>query len=134
MSSTLRRSLALVLSLLAIGILCVAGGVTVGSSSNAESNPIPVLGLLGASPAQFAAERAAGVQAVTVQVGWDDAEPTAGSLDPSYITGIVDHISQAEQQGLQVILDPGLQYPPNWLLAMPGSQIRQPVRRRVLGR
>ena len=68
------------------------------------------------------AERAAGVQAVTVQVGWDDAEPTAGSLDPSYITGIVDQISQAEQQGLQVILDPGLQYPPNWLLAMPGSQ------------
>ena len=103
----MQRALSLVLALVAVGMLCVAGGVPFGSSSNAEPAPVPVLGLLGASPTHFAAERAAGVQAVTVQVGWDDAEPTAGSLSSSYMAGIDGQISEAEHQGLQVILDLG---------------------------
>ena len=81
-----------------------------------------MLGVLGATPAHYGWERAGGVQAVTIQVGWDYAEPTAGALSPSYVSGIADQILQAQQAGLRVVIDPGLQYPPSWVIAMPGSQ------------
>ena len=73
-------------------------------------------------------EQAAGVGAVTIQVSWDLAEPSSGSFSTSYLTqqgqfpGPLTEVNQALAAGLKVIIDPGLQYPPQWVVNLPNSQ------------
>jgi hypothetical protein len=79
------------------------------------------LGILGPDGHYFAKERASGIGYVTVQVGWDNAEPLAGHFDKAYINGEQAEVATARRSGLQVVLDPGLQYAPGWVFALPGG-------------
>jgi hypothetical protein len=83
--------------------------------------PAPLLGVVGASQPNFAQEAAAGVDAVTISVGWNQAEPGSGTFSTSYIQGVNDEIAAARSAGLSVVLDPGLQYPPDWVFSLPGG-------------
>jgi hypothetical protein len=103
-----------------LGTLLLVGSLP-GAPAQATT-VLPKLGLLGATPSHYGWEHAGGVRAVTIQVGWANAEPSDGPLKASYMTQIDTQIAQAEAAGLKVILDPGLQYPPPWVLALPGSQ------------
>lgn len=82
---------------------------------------LPGLGLLGATSANFAAERAAGIEFVTVAAGWDLAEPSLGVFSTAYIASVKAKVSEARQLGLQVVLDPGVQYSPAWVFNLPGG-------------
>jgi Putative Ig domain len=86
-----------------------------------ESGPAPLLGVVGASEPNFAQEAAAGVDSVTISVGWNEAEPDSGTFSTSYIQGVNDEIAAAGSAGLSVVLDPGLQYPPDWVFSLPGG-------------
>jgi len=116
-----RLLLSTLVAVAAGAVLCShrAEAVT-GGSVAPRASPGPLLGLLGATQPNYASERGAGVQVVTVQASWTSAEPTQGQFSSAYIQGsqfsegIQQQIDAARADGLQVVLDPGLQYPPPW--------------------
>ena len=87
----------------------------------AHASGKPILGILGASGNYLNAEKAAGIDAITVQVGWNDIESTQGTFSTPYMDQIRAKIAAARSAGLQVVLDPGLQYPPAWVFTLPGG-------------
>ncbi len=77
--------------------------------------------MLQAEPAQYAVLRAAGVDAVTVTVAWNRAEPDGPGLDDRYLGEIDDRYRSARDSGLEVALSAGLNYPPSWVFELPGG-------------
>lgn len=61
------------------------------------------------------AERRAGVRLVVVGLQWNNYEPRANQPDPGYVATMRGRISACLRGGLQVVLSPGLQYPPDWV-------------------
>lgn len=67
--------------------------------------------------------RSNGVTTAVVKVLWNRAQPAPSlTLEPTYIAGLRKQISQYQAAGLDITLDLGLQYPPNWALALPGAR------------
>ena len=81
----------------------------------------PLLGLIDTGGTHYQAEVAAGVKVVTLSVAWRQAEPTAGHFDTAYGASIRRQIAAARNRHLAVIADPGLQFPPGWVFALPGG-------------
>jgi len=81
----------------------------------------PVVGILGASGHYLGRERASGITAVTLSVAWSQAEPGPGSFSSSYLASVRRQIASATGHGFEVVLDPGLQYPPDWVFLLPGG-------------
>lgn len=88
----------------------------VAATSKAEL----ALELLQPRVAQAAGYAAAGVDLVTLEVGWDAAEPTRGSLNTDYLARSKADAATYRAAGLGVVLDLGLQYPPAWGWTLPG--------------
>ena len=108
-----------------LALVVASVGIVMGASSmagRASGSTAPIIGLLGATPGNYASEAAAGVGAVTIQVGWNDAELSQGVFSTAYLSQIQSEIAAAQAAHLGVVLDPGLQYPPSWVLSMPNSQ------------
>ncbi len=105
-------------------LVCVLAGsfaFAPGGDSDATGSVAPDLGLLQATTPNFASEAAAGVDSVTIPVAWSTAEATRGVFSSSYIQQILTEIAAARSAGLEVVLDPGLQYTPNWVFSLPGG-------------
>ena len=128
-------------SLAALVLACVivlSGTALPGVTPSSAGATPPILGLLGATPSNYQSEQEAGVDAVTIQVGWDLAEPSPNVFSTTYMgeqglyPGPLTKVDQALAAGLKVIIDPGLQYPPQWVVDLPSSPIRQSVRRDLL--
>ena len=81
----------------------------------------PIVGIVGASGQYLSQEHAAGVGAVTISASWTAAEPSAGSFSDSYGPSIRSEIAAARSDGMEVVLDPGMQYAPNWVFSLPGG-------------
>ena len=75
----------------------------------------PVLGVLGVTGTHFTGERGAGIDSVAITVGWGDSEPSPGTFDLTYLQSMEKEMTSARAAGLDVVLDPGLQYPPAWV-------------------
>ncbi len=88
---------------------------------SAASSPSPVLGIIGVSTSYLAKVKSAGVGAVTIGIGWASAEPRQGTFSSGYLGYIEREVDAARVRGLLVVLDPGLQYAPNWVFALPGG-------------
>ncbi len=93
----------------------------VASATLTSKNSTPMVGVVNATGQYFAQERAAGIDAVTLDMGWNDAEPSSGSFSEPYLLQIRQAIADASASGLGVVLDPGMQYPPNWVFSLPGG-------------
>lgn len=124
--ATLTRRRFLQAGLVAGGLAGVAGGIsTLYRAPVSPWDPSvrrgPVFGMLQAEPAQYAVLRAAGVDAVTVTVAWDRAEPDGPGLDDRYLREIDDRYRSARDSGLEVALSAGLNYPPSWVFELPGG-------------
>jgi len=105
---------------ISLGALVSAGPHRLATST---TGPAPVVGVLG-SDARTAPDLddVAGLDAVTLQAVWDAAQPTAdGALDTAYVAQLKARISAYQDQGLLVVLDPGLQYAPSWVLSLPDA-------------
>jgi hypothetical protein len=96
-------------------------GVHPKPTTTLPTGPKPIIGVLGVSGKYLAREKASGVGAVTIGVAWSSAEPSTGVISSPYLAGIQRQISAARAVGLSVVLDPGLQYPPSWVFALPGG-------------
>jgi hypothetical protein len=105
----------------AVSSLSAAASGSQAGSVAATTSAVPILGVVGASGNYLAQERAAGVGAVTIGFSWSSAEPSPGAFSASYLQGIHDRIAAARSAGLDVVLDPGLQYPPSWVFALTGG-------------
>jgi hypothetical protein len=103
--------------------LCLGGTAVVATNPSAEAATTiaPVLGLLSATPANFASERAAGINSVTIGAAWSLAERSPGVFSASYMATVQSQIAAAHAAGLQVVFDTGLQYPPAWVDSLPGG-------------
>src|SRR5271170_4436322 len=55
-------------------------GRTASSVVSSAAGAKPILGIIGASGNYLSQEKAAGIAAITVQVGWNDIEPTQGTF------------------------------------------------------
>ena len=73
-------------------------------------------------PTRAAAERAAGVDAATIELAWDRYQPAPGLFDAAYAADFRRRIESCRAAGLEVILGLGLQYPPAWVLALPDGR------------
>jgi len=92
----------------------LAGGTAAPPAASAATTP-PILGLLQATVPNFAQERASGLQSVTIGAVWSLAQSTsAATFSAAYAGQIRAEIASARADGLSVVLDPGLQYPPSW--------------------
>lgn len=97
----------------------VLGAAAAAASASAE----PVrLGILQPDPARASAYKAAGVSQVVLSVSWDRFQPARDTTDSAYVARLRAEISAYRQSGLGVVLDTGIQYPPAWLLALPGAR------------
>jgi hypothetical protein len=117
----------LALVFMAIGLTSPAGSVHFSQpgqgskAAGAQGGSTPLLGVVGASAPYFAQEAASGVDSVTIGLGWSEAEPSSGTFSTSYVQGVNSQIAAARSAGLSVVLDPGLQYPPDWVFSLPGG-------------
>jgi len=104
--------------ILAMMALDLSGGVLATARESIR------IGVLQAAPGQAGTLGSAGVTLTVLSVSWDRFEPAAGTPDPTYIHQLRSDCDTFRRAGLQVVLDPGFQYPPAWLLELPDSRYR----------
>ncbi|GAB2922978.1 hypothetical protein GCM10027047_20280 [Rhodococcus aerolatus] len=106
----------LVLALLTLGLVSP-------SADHAEPGAAgrPWVSVLGTGSVDPAALREQGVDRVVLGVGWDVLEPVRGTVDPAAAERVRTRLAALRLAGLQVVLDPGLQYPPAWVFTLPGQ-------------
>ncbi|MEO5713043.1 MAG: hypothetical protein ABIT37_06105 [Luteolibacter sp.] len=92
-----------------------------GSVLSAAPAPIRI-GVLQATPEQAGTLGSAGVTLTVLSVSWDRFEPAAGTPDPTYIRRLRAGCDAFHRAGIKIVLDPGFQYPPAWLLELPDSR------------
>ena len=81
----------------------------------------PVFGVLEPAFDDLDAYRDAGITRMTLAVGWDLMEPTKGAIDQSYVAERLALAEEYRDAGFDVVLDLGLQYPPDWVFTLPGE-------------
>lgn len=97
--------------------------VLAGSGLLAATAPTSI-GVLQATPDQSSTLANAGVTLTVLSVSWDRFEPSAGTHDPTYLRRLRSDCAAFRRAGLQIVLDPGFQYPPAWLFELPDSRYR----------
>lgn len=84
------------------------------------TRPVDLL-LLQPVPEDVDAYVRAGVDQVTLELGWDAYEPRPGVLNTEYLDRRIAEARTYQAAGIDVVLDLGLQYPPAWVWDLPGS-------------
>lgn len=104
------------MAIVACGLIVVSG-----ASSSSANEPQVGLGLLQPEWDRAGAYVAAGVDSVTLELGWDAYQPTATTINEDYVSSRVREAQSYADAGLDVVLDLGLQYPPGWAWDLPGD-------------
>ena len=73
-----------------------------------------LFGVLQPTTQHLSADWQAGIRARTLELGWDYYEPQEGAWDPNYIAARKAEYQAMLDAGFLVVLDLGLQYPPEW--------------------
>jgi Beta-galactosidase len=82
----------------------------------------PTWGVAGPLPPPSAALKEAGVGATILELSWRDAEPGQGVWNEAYFAQLRDQIAALRSAGISVVLNTGLQEPPDWAFALPGAR------------
>lgn len=90
------------------------------STSVAAASPL-WFGVLQANSSQATALKGAKVTTVTLEIGWDQFEPQANTVNLTYVQQQKAKALAWQRAGFQVVLDTGLQYPPAWAFSLPGG-------------
>lgn len=93
----------------------------VSASSAAAATSGPTVGLIAPSASQLSALKGSSLTRVVLGLGWANAEPRNGVFDANVFGYLSSAIHQAHLNGLDVVLDLGLQYPPSWVFSLPGQ-------------
>ena len=104
-------------------VLAIAAvfGVRALRSGGGSASGAPWFGVIQVSPGSVSTISAAGLNRAVVGVSWRLYEPAPGRIDPAYVAGIAALVSELRSRGVGVVLDPGLQYPPDWVFQLPGA-------------
>jgi hypothetical protein len=90
-----------------------------GAVASTAAAPLPFAGTLMTTASDARPDRGGGLTTAMLQVGWNDAQPVAGrGLDPGYLAQLRATYDADRAAGLQVTLDPGLQYAPAWVFTL----------------
>jgi hypothetical protein len=83
-------------------------------------------GVLGSAcaPERVTALRAAGVSVVEMPLGWDRYEPAEDRIDLQYVAEVRANLNRCRAAGLEVVLAPGLHYPPDWVKDLPNGVLK----------
>ncbi len=100
-------------------VLALAGGAWPAWS--AEEG---LFGVLQLRPEHAAEGRAMGLNVAVLAVAWDRFEPRAGEFDAGYIAQLAAQKSAFRRAGYRLQLDPGIQYAPVWVAALPQGRYR----------
>ncbi|HUC20499.1 MAG TPA: hypothetical protein VMR98_03345 [Candidatus Polarisedimenticolaceae bacterium] len=84
--------------------------------------PGHLYGTLQSSVQRMHTSFAAGVRVVTLEAGWDEYEPSPGNFNTAYAAGLQKQLAAFRSRGMLVVLDPGLQYAPQWVLNEPNGR------------
>jgi hypothetical protein len=84
------------------------------------------MGLLATSctPDRAAAQAQAGIHLAVLDIAWDRYAPRPGVFDDAYADDVRQRVAACENAGIDVVLGPGLQYPPQWVLDLPAGTYR----------
>lgn len=96
--------------------------VAIFSALSVASPAAVRLGVLQPSPERAAALKTAGVDFVVLDVSWSRFQPAPESVDLAYVETLRAEAAAYRAARLQVVLGPGVQYPPGWLRALPGAR------------
>ncbi len=110
-----------VLLVLAVAVSASACGTLKALAGEPTGDHTPWLGLVDTDGTHYPAEHAAGFQLVTIALSWSQAQPHRDDFQAAYGRTIRARIAAARAQHLAVIVDPGLQFPPSWVFALPGG-------------
>jgi hypothetical protein len=81
-----------------------------------------VYGVLQPKAAYEQSSLQAGLTLRTLEIGWRTYEPRDGVFNQAYIDEQRATLARMRAAGFQVVLDLGVQYPPDWVLARPNSR------------
>lgn len=97
------------------------------SAGRQEETPEQMsFGVLGATcaPERVLALREAGVSIVELPLGWDRYEPSPGRVNENYVAEVRAKLTRCREAGIEVILAPGLHYPPDWVKRLPAGVLK----------
>ncbi len=110
-----RRRLRLGALLALVSALVSALLTTTATADSGGGTIAPVrLSLLQPDVSKASVYRAAGIDMVTLELGWDAYQPAPGTTDRDYVARQVRTAEAFRSAGLGVVLDLGVQYPPAW--------------------
>ena len=105
-----------------VGALALQAGVSpIHAGYPALDSAHPIVGTLECDPARVDATNDAGIRSVVMGVSWDRYEPEDGRFDSKYIAGVKEKIAAFRAAGKLVVIDFGVQYPPQWLFRLPSA-------------
>lgn len=106
-------------------VLVLVTVATTSSAANVSSAPM-TFGVLSAScdANRAAALKGAGVALVELPLAWDRYQPSAGRVDQGYVEHVRSQMATCRGAGLEIVLSPGLQYPPAWVRTLPGGTLK----------
>jgi hypothetical protein len=89
------------------------------ADSGAETK---LYGTLQSSVGRLDTSYAAGLRLATMDLSWSRYETADGTYNQAYINELKAEYAAFRAKGMQVILGLGVQYPPDWLLALPNAR------------
>ncbi len=81
-----------------------------------------MFGTVASTSNHASSDYAAGIRLVTLGLAWDQFEPAPGEFDATYIAKMRSEIAGFKNAGLRIVLDPGVQYTPSWVLQVPDGR------------
>ena len=107
-------------------VLALAGcGTAAGAPPSARLR----IGVLATSCTadRAAAQARAGLPLAVFDIAWDRYEPQPGVFDAAYAADVRRRVETCANAGVAIVLGPGLQYPPGWVLDLPAGTYRNEV-------
>jgi hypothetical protein len=110
---------------LVVAVLLTLGAQVTARPATSHAPVRMFVGSLLTNPANARADARAGLTMAMLQVGWKQAQPVRGrGLSRPYVAELRRAYATYRAAGLAVTLDPGLQYPPDWIFRLDGRSTR----------
>ena len=121
------RSRAASSAALAVVLAVVLAGCTAARATPARASL--EIGVLATScaPDRAAALVGVGVRRAVLDIAWDRYEPRPDAFDAGYAAQVRRQVEACERAGIALVLGPGMQYPPDWVLDLPSGTYRDPA-------
>ena len=104
-------------------VLALAGCGTAAGAPPAARLRIGVLAT-SCTADRAAAQARAGLPLAVFDIAWDRYEPQPGVFDAAYAADVRRRVETCANAGVAIVLGPGLQYPPGWVLDLPAGTYR----------